>query len=64
MRVDNYYKLEDQKDEISKITEVNFKSKQNNVTKSINLLEGINSKSTAILSKLYKKDFTLGNYKM
>lgn len=61
LRVDKYFKIESDKDEISQFTGIDFNQKRN-VTNSSNLFNEFNSSSLSILQKLYKEDFNLGNY--
>jgi hypothetical protein len=63
VRIDGYFRLEDQQEEVTHLTGIDFGIKKN-TSNSKKLKDSLTKEDFLILNKVYKKDFILGNYSM
>lgn len=61
LRMDGYFRLEDQQQEIAKLTGIDFGIKKN-ISNSNKLKNNLTEDDLLILNRIYEKDFLLGNY--
>ena len=63
LRINGFFRIEDQQAELTKLTGIDFGVKKN-TSNSKQLKNKLSEKDLILLNKLYKNDFLLGNYKI
>jgi hypothetical protein len=63
LRIDGYFRLEDQQEYVTHLTGIDFGVKKN-TGNSKKLKDSLTNMDFLILNTVYKKDFVLGNYTM
>ena len=63
LRINGFFRIEDQQVELTKLTGIDFGVKKN-TSNSKQLKNKLSEKDLILLNKLYKNDFLLGNYKI